>query len=209
MFHLFTLQGKRIDAPLEHIPYNFRVHHAKNNNRIRKFGDGESSDQHTETGKMENYGADVYKETVREEYKKIPVFHASEIMSSPVFTITTEISANDVWLRLLEKRIHHIPVISDKGKLIGIVSDRDFLKKLSICNGKVESVKEATVKDIMSGDVIATGLLTDIRRVAKAMLDHHIGAMPVINDDGSLAGIITRSDILNAIIHQQDLQFWA
>lgn len=207
MFHLFTLQGKRIDAQLEHIPKNFRVHHTKNNNRIIKSGNGDSPGQNNV--KIQNYGADAYKEAVLDEYEKMPVFHASKIMSTPVFTIGPEVSAYDVWLKFMENKFHHMPVVSDQGKLIGIVSDRDFFKKLEVCDGKVESGKDTTVKEIMSTDVIATALLTDIRRIAKAMLDHHIGAMPVLNEDGSLAGIITRSDILHAIIHQPELKFWA
>lgn len=209
MFHLFTLQGKRIDAPLEHIPRNFRVHHAGINNRVKKYREGDSSGNLNDTPGNPNYGADTYKEAVNEEYEKTPVFHASEIMSSPVISIGPEVKANDVWLKFKDKRIHHMPVTSDDGKLIGIISDRDFLKKFSESGETNQSLTDIRVKDIMSTDVIATALLTDIRRVARAMLVHHIGAMPVVDDNGSLTGIITRSDILRAIIHQPELKFWA
>jgi len=210
MFHLFTLQGKRIDAQLEHLPKNIRVHHTKSNNRVRKFEDGSSSSQGAGSGSTgSSYGTDIYKETSKMEYEKAPVYHASEIMSSPVCTIKPDISVYEAWMKFSEKHVHHMPVVSDEGKIIGIVSDKDLLKKLIISDGKVETAREATVNDIMSTDVIATTPLTDIRRIAKAMLDHHVGAMPVVNDDGSIAGIITRSDILYAIIHQPDLNLWA
>ncbi len=209
MFHLFTLQGKRIDAPLENLSKNLRVHHTKSNNRLRKFEEGEPEQQSSGKRAGVNYGAEAYKEAVQMEYEKEPVFHASEIMSSPVFTIGPETSVNDAWLKLMDKKIHHMPVISEEGKIIGIVSDRDLLKKLIISDDKVESARDAAVEDIMSVDVIATTPLTDIRRIAKAMLDHHVGAMPIVNEEGSIVGIITRSDILYAIIHQPELKLWA
>jgi len=209
MFHLFTLQGKRIDAQLEHIPKNFRVHHTKINNTVEKFTGGESSESDIKKSEDNKYGVDVYKEAVKQDYELTPVFHASEIMSSPVITIGPDISAKDAWVKFMDNRVHHLPVVSAEGEIKGIVSDRDFLKNLNVYEGKVESTKDAKVKDIMSSDVIAASLLTDIRRIAKAMLDHHIGAMPVIGDEGTITGIITRSDILYTIIHHPELKFWA
>jgi len=208
MFHLFTLQGKRIDAQLEQLPKNLRVHHTKSNNRVRKFD--ESGSNSSDAGKgIGNYGAYIYKEASKIEYEKSPVFHASDIMSSPVFTIGDDAYVNDAWAEFVEKKVHHMPVLSGDGKLIGIVSDRDLLKKLIISDGKIETARDAVVRDIMSTDVIATTPLTDIRRIAKAMLDRHIGAMPIVNEEGTIVGIISRSDILYAIIHNPELKLWA
>jgi CBS domain-containing protein len=208
MFHLFTLQGKRIDAQLEQLPKNLRVHHAKSNNRVRKFDEGGSNSSDAGKG-IGSYGAGIYKEASKIEYEKSPVFHASDIMSSPVFTISEDIYVNDAWIKFTEKKVHHMPVLSGDGKLIGIVSDRDLLKKLIISDGRIETAGDALVRDIMSTDVIATTPLTDIRRIAKAMLDHHIGAMPIVNAEGTIVGIISRSDILYAIIHNPELNLWA
>jgi len=208
MFHLFTLQGKRIDAQLEHLPKNIRVHHARGNNRVRKFHEGEAGNN-GDANNGKSYGADVYRETSRFEYEKSPVFHASGIMTSPVCTIGPDVSISDAWEKFTGKKIHHMPVVSDEGKLIGIISDRDFFKIVKVSDGKFENQLNAVVSDIMSDEVIAASPLTDIRRIAKAMLDHHIGAMPIVNEDGTITGIITRSDILYAIIHQPELNLWA
>lgn len=209
MFHLFTLQGKQIDAKLEHLPENIRVHHVNSKNRAAKFVEGEPSGRNPGIAGSPEYAADAYKDAVRDENIKTQVFHASEIMSSPVITTGTDVPARSVWLQFRDKNVHHIPVISDNGKLIGIVSDRDISSKLVVCGDNDEPDMDITVKEIMSTDVIATSPLTDIRRIAKAMLDNHIGAMPVIDENGTVAGIITRSDILYAIIHQPDLKLWA
>ncbi len=209
MFHLFTLQGKRIDAPLEHFSGNVRVHHSKNTTRAKKFEVGDPSSESNEVESPINYGADVYKEASRMENEKSPVFHSSSIMSSPVFMVAPEIPVHDAWLQFIEKKVHHMPVVNEKGEIVGIVSDRDLLKKLIINDGVVESSRNVTVEEIMSSDVIATTPMTDIRRIAKVMLDNHIGAMPVVDPEGAIVGIITRSDILYAIIHQPELKLWA
>ena len=208
MFHLFTLQGKRIDAQLEHLPKAVRVHHAKSNNRVRKFI-GNDLSGHAQGRPEANYGAGVYKEISQIEYEKDHVYHASEIMSSPVFTITPEVYVKDAWGMFIGKKVHHMPVDTDDCKLIGILSDRDLLKNLVISGDKVEIVIDSTVNSLMSEEVIAASPLTDIRRIAKAMFDHHIGAMPVVNEESAIVGIITRSDILFAIIHHPDLNLWA
>jgi len=143
------------------------------------------------------------------ENEKAPVFNASGIMSYPVFTVGPDVSVKEAWVEFMDKKVHHMPVISDEGKIIGIISDRDLLKKLIISDGVIETSRDSSVRDTMSSDVLATTPLTDIRRIAKVMLDHHIGAMPVVSTEGELAGIITRSDILFAIIHQPELKLWA
>ena len=209
MFHLFTLQGQRIDARLEHLPKTFRVHHSKSNNPVRKFIKGESHSTEPGTGEKEKSALEIYRESSRDDGQASMVYHASEIMSSPVITITPEVSSYNAWISFMGKKVHHMPVVSGDGKIIGIISDRDFLKKFVISSRKVESSGDFTVKDIMSTDVIAANTLTDIRRIAKAILDHHIGAMPVIDETGMLAGIITRTDILFAIIHHHEIKFWA
>jgi len=209
MFHLFTLQGKRIDAPLEHLPRNIKVHNTEAKNRVRKFVNGEPDNQSSSMDGRNRYMEEVYRETSRVENNKLPVYHVSEIMTSPVYTINQNFPADKLWQEFIDKNVHHLPVLSDDEKITGIVSDRDFLKKMIGSNFKIETDSGMTVNYIMSTDVIAAAPLTDIRRIARAMFDHHIGAMPVIDNKNSIAGIVTRSDILYAIIHQPELNLWA
>ena len=209
MFHLYTLQGKRIGSQLEHLHKNVRVHHTKKISKGRKFSIDDTPNPSGDENTNLNYGAEIYKKASKMKNVKSQVFHASEIMSSPVFTTTADVTAIEAWEEFKEKKVHHMPVVSAEGEIIGIISERDLLKKLIIIDGEIETSKNITVKDIMSIEVIATTPLTDIRRIAKAMLDNNVGVMPIVNDDDSIAGIITRSDILNAIIHKPELKLWA
>ena len=60
----------------------------------------------------------------------------------------------------------------------------------------------------MSTPVVAAAPITDIRRIARVMLDRQVDGVPVVNDSGALLGFISRSDILKAVITDPPLSIW-
>lgn len=212
MFHLFTIDGKKLDLSLENIHQNQGINRINKNYRTRKdiavdiHGAEGSPDRE---GGGTHYGREAYRKAVRMENVEEHVYHASEIMSSPVVAVDSRITAAEAWKKFNENDYRHMPVVSGEGAIIGILSERDLLKKLILRGGKAEDAVDITVRDLMSSDVIATNPQTDIRRVARAMLEHHVGLMPIIDEKGGLAGVVTRSDILHAIIHHPGFSLWA
>lgn len=209
MFHVFTLQGKLFNVPVEQLSEIQKVHQANKANRVRKIIDGEPRNPGSGEASGTDYAREAYQKAIQTENYSEPVFHASEIMSSPVMSIAPGMSAADAWKSFEASGVRHMPVLSAEGTIIGIVSDRDLLKQLIITNGNKEDARETVIRDIMATRVIVTGPTTDIRRIAKAMMDHHIGTMPIVDDDGLPIGIITRSDILHAIINHPQIRLWA
>ncbi len=209
MFHIFTLQGKKIDLPLERLPQNVKIRQVQKRDMARKTIEGKSFDQEMFEGGHVSYARDAYEKAIKIDNEGRPVFHAGEIMNFPVLSIAPEIKVSDAWVTFKKANVRHMPVLSEEGRIIGIVSDRDLLKQLIIKEGAMEDVRDVRVKDIMADEVITASPLTDIRRIAKVMLDHHIGTMPIVNEGELLAGIITRSDILHAIINHPQLKLWA
>ncbi len=213
MFHVFTLEGKQADLPLEKLRRDPKVNRVEKKYRARKYietdmrGAGEQVTRY-EAGEYRQ-ASQAYEKMERMEERKEPVFHAREIMSAPVITIEPEVTAADAWNRFNDAGVRNMPVVQGEGPMIGILSERELLKTLIIRDGKVEEARDIAVRDIMSAEVIATGPLTDIRRVAKAMLDQHVGLMPVVDEKAALIGVVTRSDILHAIIHHPGLSLWA
>ncbi len=212
MFHLFTIDGKKADLPLEKIGQNPRVGRISKKYRSRKqiAVDVHGGDDRPAREDVDNrYVREAYRGAGRMEETRERVYRAFEIMSSPVITIGPGVTAAEAWTRFNEHGCRHMPVVSGEGTIIGILSERELLKQLIISDGKVEDARDITVRDIMSPDVIATAPHTDIRRVARAMLEQHLGLMPIINENGGLAGVVTRSDILNAIIKHPGFSLWA
>ena len=94
------------------------------------------------------------------------------------------------------------------GRLVGIVGERDLLTTFNIDDGQLRDVLFKRVSDVMSTPVVAAAPITDIRRIARVMLDRQVDGVPVVNDSGALLGFISRSDILKAVITDPPLSIW-
>jgi CBS domain-containing protein len=84
--------------------------------------------------------------------------------------------------------VRHLPVISEDGKLEGVLSDKDL----------VTAGPGATVSDVMSTEPITIGAEAPVYEAVALMLQHRFNALPVVDDDGNLIGIITSTDMLIA-----------
>jgi CBS domain-containing protein len=98
-----------------------------------------------------------------------------------------------------DRDIRHAPVVAD-GRLVGIVSDRDLLRKAPRLVGEVEAelANEAavcTIAEVMSGEPLTCSPNDAIDVVARRILGLRIGCLPVVSD-GVLIGVITVTDLL-------------
>jgi acetoin utilization protein AcuB len=125
------------------------------------------------------------------------------VISTPGTTPVLEARA------LMQKeRIRHLLVV-DGGRLEGIVTDRDI--RLNMASPATSlSVWELnhllarlTVDKVMTRNVIAIDPARDAREAARLMIDHKIGALPVL-DGEHLVGIVTETDLLQAFVEALD-----
>jgi acetoin utilization protein AcuB len=128
-----------------------------------------------------------------------------ELMTGSLITVRRETSVLEARDLLAKERIRHLPVTDGGGALAGIVTDRDIRLNLP-SRATSLSVREInhlltklTVGEIMTRSVITIGPDRPVREGAQLMLDHRIGALPVL-DDGHLIGIITETDIVRAFL---------
>ena len=105
---------------------------------------------------------------------------------------------------MLEKRIRHL-LVTDGPKLVGIVTDRDIRLNLpspatSLSVWEINYLlARMTVAAVMSKNVVTLESGRDATEAAQLLLDHKIGALPVV-DRGDLVGIITETDLLRAFV---------
>ena len=126
------------------------------------------------------------------EKLKVPV----EEFTSPNPLSVTEDENMTVILKLMkDKKCRHIPVMREKN-LVGIISDRDIYKS-SLENPNYKDLK---AKDLMTKDVYKVDKQENIDKVVFSMSDKKIGSALVEDENGSLYGIFTSTDALNAII---------
>jgi len=136
---------------------------------------------------------------------------AGQIMMKPVVTVQPDTSLVEVWQMFEAYGFRHLPVLSDQHALVGIISDRDLIR--CQCGGdhgclhcKPNEFK-GLVSDLMQREVITAHAETDARSIAKVLVESHIGALPVMGNQ-QLIGIVTRSDLLRAVIQDQHLNVW-
>ena len=120
---------------------------------------------------------------------------ARDIMSSPVKSINKDMKAKAA-LDLMEKyHYRHFPVVEDN-KIVGIVSDRDLLMKSS-----AQNFSQIELRSMITDEVIVAKQETEIKVIARIMVYEEIGALPIINDEYEVVGIVTKSDILKCVMN--------
>ena len=150
---------------------------------------------------------EAYQSMLPENLERGPLYHADQIMQPRVITVGASDDVARAWRVLVEHQIHQAPVL-DAGRLVGIVSERNLLTTLNVDNGEVRDVMSRRVADVMTTPVVAAHPLTDIRRIARVMLERNVDGVPIVNDGGALVGFVSRSDILNAVVRDPPLSMW-
>jgi CBS domain-containing protein len=131
-----------------------------------------------------------------------PVLELLKNRDSTVFQVGPSVSVFEA-LRLLAEHAVGALIVMDQGKLVGVVSERDYTRKVAL-QGK--NSKETTVAEIMTRDVIAVTPLTGTRACMTLMSQKKIRHLPVL-DGSKVVGMITILDIMDDIIatHEQTI----
>lgn len=131
-----------------------------------------------------------------------PTSRVRDLMTREVTTLrrNDKLSLADDLMSM--KRVRHLPVLDDDSDdLVGIVSQRDLFRgALSRALGYGEKAQRTmldmlVVKDVMTNRVISIAPDAPLTEAARAMLEHKIGCLPVL-EDGRLVGILTESDFV-------------
>jgi CBS domain-containing protein len=133
---------------------------------------------------------------------------ARDVMTPSPITVTPEATLAEVWDLMREADIRHVPVVQ-AGVLVGMVSDRDLasldVARVLTADG-AEALRRAfatPVVTVMSADVIFVEMEDDLDDVIELMLEHKVGAIPVVRSDTrDVMGIVSYIDVLRGI---QDL----
>jgi len=128
-------------------------------------------------------------------------------MTTDVVTVDEDASMMKAPIIMKEKKIRCLPVVNKKGKLVGIVSDRD-LKDAAPSKATTLDVYELNyllssikIKDLMTTNLAYVRPDETVEFAAILMLENKISSLPVINNKGKLIGIVTQTDIFKVLIN--------
>jgi CBS domain-containing protein len=133
-----------------------------------------------------------------------------ELMTAEVTTVRPDMPVLEARHVMVERRIRHLLVTDAGGELLGIVTDRDIRLNLpsqatSLSVWEVNYLlAKLTVEKVMSHALITVGPDREARDAARLILDHKIGALPVV-DGGRLIGIVTETDLIRAFVQSADV----
>jgi CBS domain-containing protein len=143
-----------------------------------------------------------------------------DIMTREVATVRPETSVREIAALMMEKNISGVPVVSDDGAIVGIVSEGDLLHRAEVgterkhkwwfrffadSDAAAREYAKAhglSARDVMSRYVISVRDDADLRDVADILDSHRIKRVPVLHD-GRLVGIISRHDLVRALSQVQ------
>jgi CBS domain-containing protein len=141
---------------------------------------------------------------------------AHQIMTRPVVTVTPETTVVEAANIMLQRHFSGLPVVEASGKLIGIISEGDFIRRSEIGTQRKRGRwlklilgpgKEATdfvhehgrkVAEIMTPDPLSVTEDTPLEEIVQLMEKHNVKRLPVLHGD-LLVGIVSRANLLQAV----------
>jgi acetoin utilization protein AcuB len=131
-----------------------------------------------------------------------------DIMTSNPQTVTPDTVLLEILATMSSNDLRHVPVV-DKGKLVGIISDRDLRLSMNsiLSDGNMSNhfkwLEQFVAKQCMTENPIVVAPDTSIYKAAALLFDHKISALPVV-DEGRLIGIVTVTDLLGYLANRGD-----
>ena len=134
-------------------------------------------------------------------------------MSSPVTTVDDKANVEKAWQVLSKNHLGQAPVVTASGVLMGLISRADLMAPERMPGHDSHALVWRAllmqpVVDVMWTPVPSVSPDTDIRRVARVLLDTGLPGLPVVDEEGKVTGFVSRSDILRAVVADPPLDLW-
>lgn len=128
----------------------------------------------------------------------------SEYMSAKVISVDLNLGIREAYFLMREKNIRHLPVKDDLGTLVGIISDRElrrpnWVDEAPDLQHQYELNDDMQVKDIMIRNVHVVHTYDTLSKAVKIVLEHKVGALPVLDKNDDLVGMLSAIDLLMAL----------
>jgi len=209
MFIVYSPEGQSFIGAVQNLPV-LKVDPAKRINKVDETDldalktDVEGREKNTpkKSGALEAYKGN------QQESKRTVVVKVSEIMVSPVITVSADNTLEEAWNLMKTNSIKHLPVL-DNAELVGMCSQSDLLGRIIVSkSGELEGVKPERVRDVMHSEVVTTSLETDIRHIAQALTEYQIDTLVIMNEYRQILGIVTESDLIMRLAKEPPIELY-
>jgi len=128
-----------------------------------------------------------------------------ERMTHPVITVRTDVPIMDAYELMQKSKIRQLPVVDQKGNLVGMLSEREILhaspsQATSLSVWELNYLmSKITVDEIMTTEVVTVDVDTPLEEAARVLAENKLGGLPVMRE-GNLAGIVTETDLFKVFL---------
>lgn len=209
MFAIYTPNGRTFSGPLEEL---YRVQKTMVSEKSRSFEEIDELSLINKKGyKPSNKVLDAYNKVISKPDQKELICHAYQIMTSPVELITH----SDVLTSVIEKftrlPYQEFPIINSQQQLIGSLSRQQLYEYILKHGTTSKGDKTKNVQTLFLNEqskVYTAEPVTDIRRIAALQVNNHLHTIPILEGNGKMVGIISRTDIIKAVSMDPPLSLW-
>jgi acetoin utilization protein AcuB len=152
----------------------------------------------------------AYQQQGRNQPHPTPAVLAQDLMTTPVLSLPSDSRLLDAWTIMSHKGFHHIPITSVHGTLVGMLSYRDLLHHVPelITTADTQKASHKHAAEVMTPRIISATPTTEIREIARVMLEERIHAVPILDRNRRLVGILSTRDLLRGIANHGPLELW-
>ncbi len=207
MFAMYDDDGLNFRNTIDHL---YDVHEISPTRKIlnRKKEDDNEKFDGIYNGPIDNEAKNKYKQMANLD-TRAEIFHVEQVMTHKPIIINDDKTIGECYELMKKHSIRQLLIRSDtSNNLKGMITKNMLLDFMMSYNG-VENLLERSVGEIYEKNIITTDPITDIRRAAKVMIDFNRNAIPVVDAQHQILGVITRHDIVNAVSTIPHLQIWA
>ena len=214
MFAIYNIQGRRFHDTLENLR---KVRKSQANNGMQSQFSvtkddalpiyGQSTDN-VDKLPTSNNALTAYRE-IRHLNEREPVYQAHQLMTHPATSIRQDMNILEARQFFQEQGVNQMPVMDAQQRIIGMLTIENLLQFIIVDGDRIQYLRGKSVTDAMSTEVITADPVSDVRRIAKAMQEYRLHAVPIVNDRDVLIGIVSRSDILRALTNDPPLNMWS
>jgi CBS-domain-containing membrane protein len=221
MFSVYGVMGRLFNGPLDQMRQVGGINTLTRTRAVARIGqDPTSSDTGDDLRRASGHEPSLHRPTaayaqVQEgDSQRRPLTTVADVMSRKVATLALASTVLEGWQFLSDHGIGQAPVVDDKGMLVGLLLRADVLRAEHLPTPNAHPLAwrawlAQPLADAMWTPVPSVQSDTDIRHVARVLLDTGLPGLPVVEANGVIAGFVSRTDLLRAIVNDPPLDLWS
>jgi CBS domain-containing protein len=155
----------------------------------------------------------AYAQTASNQTPRHPLSWVRDIMNPGAITLAEDATVAQAWELLAQHQLGQAPVVDAVGHLVGLLTRAELMRADRLPGPRThamawQALMAQRVADLMWTPVPSVAPGTDIRRLARVLLDTGLPGLPVVNEQDSVIGFVSRTDILRAVVSDPPLDLW-